>query len=261
MYNFMNLGKFSQKFNDNPDGLGGGAGGNGASEAKYTQADLDKAISEAVAKEVAGLKTKNSELLGAQKDLKEKLAKFDGLDPKTIKNLMTQFENDEEMKKIAEGKYKEVIEARVSKVNEAKQREIDALNAKHQEEMNKLQASLDRYSGLVLENAIRSEATKAGVTFGADDAVLRAKLTFKLDDGLVVPVDENTFGGDGKPLTLKEWFESMKEKAPHWFPASQGGGSSNGSQNGAKTMSRAQFEKLSPAERMKTMQDGITLTN
>lgn len=66
MYTFMNLGKFSQKLNGNPNEAGGGAG-----EAKYTQADLDKAISEAVAKEVAGLKTKNSELLGAQKDLKE----------------------------------------------------------------------------------------------------------------------------------------------------------------------------------------------
>ncbi|MDH3003500.1 hypothetical protein [Pasteurella multocida] len=257
MYTFMNLGKFSQKLNSNPDE----AGGSGAGEAKYTQADIDKAISEAIEREVSGLKTKNSELLGTQKELKDKLAKFDGLDPETIKNIMKQFENDEEMKKIAEGKYQEVIEARVNKVNESKQREIDALTAKHQEEVSKLQSGLDRYAGLVLENAIRAEATKAGVTFGADDAVLRAKLTFKLDDGLVIPIDENTFGGDGKPLTLKEWFESMKEKAPHWFPASQGGGSSNGSQNGAKTMSRAQFEKLSPAEQMKTMQDGITLTN
>lgn len=257
----MNLGKFSQKLDGNPDGTGGGAGGSGAGEAKYTQADLDKAISEAIAKEVAGLKTKNSELLGAQKDLKEKLAKFDGLDPETIKNLMTQFENDEEMKKIAEGKYQEVIEARVNKVNEAKQREIEALNSKHQDEMNKIQANLDRYSGLVLENAIRNEANKAGVTFGVEDAVLRAKLTFKLDDGLVVPIDENTFGGDGKPLTLKEWFDGMKEKAPHWFPASQGGGSHSGNQVNGKAMSRKQFETLSPAEQMKAMNDGIQLTD
>ncbi|MGC6324219.1 hypothetical protein ACMXY9_02300 [Pasteurella multocida] len=42
MYTFMNLGKFSQKLNGNPDEAGGGAGGSGASEAKYTQADLDK---------------------------------------------------------------------------------------------------------------------------------------------------------------------------------------------------------------------------
>lgn len=109
MYTFMNLGKFSQKLNGNPDEAGGGAGGSGASEAKYTQADLDKAISEAVAKEVAGLKTKNSELLGAQKDLKEKLAKFDGLDPETIKNLMTQFENDEEMKKLLRASIKKSL--------------------------------------------------------------------------------------------------------------------------------------------------------
>lgn len=256
MYKFMNL----HKLNAEPGQSGGGASGQG-NEAKFTQADLDKAIQEALDKEVSGLKTKNSELLGSQKDLKEKLAKFDGLDADTVRNIMKQFENDEEMKKIAEGKYQEVIETRVNKVNEAKQREIDALNTKHQEETTKLQSELDRYAGLVLENAIRTEATKAGVTFGADDAVLRAKLTFKLNDGEVVPIDENMFGGDGKPLTLKEWFEGMKEKAPHWFPASQGGGSNGGSNGGGKSMSREHFERLSAAEKTKAMADGIQLTN
>lgn len=250
----MNL----HKLNAEPGQGGGGTGGQG-NEAKFTQADLDKAVQEALDKEVSGLKAKNSELLGSQKDLKEKLAKFDGLDAETIRNIMKQFENDEEMKKIAEGKYQEVIETRVNKVNEAKQREIDALNTKHQEETTKLQAELERYAGLVLENAIRTEAANAGVTFGADDAVLRAKLTFKLNDGAVVPIDENMFGGDGKPLTLKEWFEGMKEKAPHWFPASQGGGSHSGNQGGNKTISRSQFEQLSPAEQMKKMQEGYTL--
>ena len=30
---------------------------------------------------------------------------------------------------------------------------------------------------------------------------------------------------DGKPLTLKEWYGDMRDKAPHWFPAQSGGGS------------------------------------
>ncbi|RDE96187.1 hypothetical protein DPW02_11575 [Aggregatibacter aphrophilus] len=254
MYKFMNL----SKLNAEPGaagGSGGGTGGQGGSEAKFTQADIDRIVAE----QVAGLKAKNSELLGSQKELKEKLAKFDGIDPEAVSKLMKQFENDEEMKMIAEGKYQDVINKRVEKVNEAKQREIEALTKNHQDEMTKTQSALDRYAALVLENAIRAEAQKAGVTFGVEDAVLRAKLTFKLDDGLVVPLDENNFGADGKPLTLKEWFDGMKEKAPHWFPASQGGGSHGGTAGGGKSMTREQFEKLSPTEKSKAMADGIQL--
>ncbi|TNG94888.1 hypothetical protein FHQ28_05620 [Pasteurellaceae bacterium USgator11] len=254
---FMNLSKFSAD-----PGAGGSAGGDsdkGTQGKAFTQEDVDRLIAERVANEVNGLKTKNGELLGNNKALKEQLAKFGDLDPEAVTTIMKQFENDEDMKMIAEGKYHDVIEKRVAKVNEAKQRELDAVTTKHQEETKALQGVLDRYAGLVLENAIRAEAQKAGVTFGVDDAVLRAKLTFKLDDGLVVPADENTFGGDGKPLTLKEWFNDMKEKAPHWFPANQGGGGHSGAGAGSKTMTRDQFDALDPQARMEAIKNQIKI--
>ena len=50
---------------------------------EYTEEQME----ELVAEKIAGLQTKNSELLGAQKDLKGKLARFDGLDPERLAEL------------------------------------------------------------------------------------------------------------------------------------------------------------------------------
>jgi hypothetical protein len=43
--------------------------------------------------------------------------------------------------------------------------------------------------------------------------------------------DEGFVGKHGRPVVLKDWIEARREDAPHWWPASQGGGAS-GSQGG-----------------------------
>jgi len=47
--------------------------------------------------------------------------------------------------------------------------------------------------------------------------------------------------------------EGMKEKAPHWFPATasgSGAGSSTASASGQKTMTRTQWDAADASERM-----------
>ena len=72
-----------------------------------------------------------------------------------------------------------------------------------------------------------------------------------------------SFGKDGKPLTLKEWFSDMKEKAPHWFPATANGGGAHQSQAtpGAKTMTRIQYEALSPLDQRAAFQAKIKIVD
>jgi|GEM_PF-3802691 len=94
-------------------GDGGGSGGN-VELTPEIQAIIDKQVSN----QVAGLKAKNSELLGKLKEQGDSLKRFDGIDPESVKGMMKRFENDEEAKLIADGKIDEVINKRTERLRQ-----------------------------------------------------------------------------------------------------------------------------------------------
>ncbi|KAB0509677.1 hypothetical protein [Pseudomonas moorei] len=222
--------------------------------------DFDTKVAAAVEAAVAGLKTKNSELLGSLKAAKQDAARFEGIDPDAVRNILSKFASDEEAGLIAAGKIDEVLDKRTTRMKAGFEQET----AKERTAREAAEARADKFSRRVLENGIRAEATAAGLhQYAIDDALLRASATFKLDDeGNPVAV-EDAFGKDGKPLTLKEWFSDMKEKAPHWFPASaNGGGAQPSNVNlGAKTMKRTQYEALSPLDQRAAIQAKIKIVD
>lgn len=254
---FLKYGFRNQAGADGADGGSGGNpppnAGNGETPKTYTQADVDKLIAE----QIAGLKNKNSELIGKEKELKTKLAEFDGIDPQTVKAMLKNFADQEEAKLIAEGKVDEVINKRAER-----------MKADHDKQTTKLQGDLDKANTRVAkfaERALNASVREVGATLNIhtsayDDALLRAKSMFDVDDDGNAVAREGVLGKDGKPLTLKEWFEGMKETAPHWFPAPSGGGSQAGGGGGNKTMSRAEFEQLSPEQRVATIKSGVSIT-
>src|SRR5690606_31926301 len=75
---------------------------------------------EVVDKEVTGLKSKNSELLGLNKTIKTEFeqfkGQFEGLDEEAVKSLLQQARQDEETKLIAEGKIDEVVSRRTERL-------------------------------------------------------------------------------------------------------------------------------------------------
>jgi hypothetical protein len=243
-----------------PEGEGGGGGGGGGSGPEITpelQAIIDARVGEAV----TGLKTKNAELLGKFKESSDKLKTFDGIDPEAVRGILSKFANDEEAGLIAAGKLDEVLDKRTTRMKAGFEQET----AKERQAREAAEARADKFSRRVLENGIRAEATAAGLhQYAIDDALLRAGATFKLDDeGNPVAVGD-AFGKDGKPLTLKEWFSDMKDKAPHWFPATANGGGaqhSNSANLGAKTMTRTQYEALSPLEQRAAFQAKIKIVD
>lgn len=194
----------------------------------------------------------------AAKAVADALKPFEGIDPTKTKALLSQFENDQEAKLIAEGKISEVITARMSKRDAELTKQVDAAKAA----ADAASAVANKYKGRVLDDAVRAAAAKAGLhAFAVDDALLRAKAIFVLDDnGNAVQV-----GADGQPVLGKdgktafspsEWLETMKETAPHWFPAGSSGGGAGGDKggnSGGSTMKRAVFDALSPAEKSKTV--------
>lgn len=193
-----------------------GQDGGGASKT-YTQAEVDDLV--------AGLKAKNSELLGNQKKLKEEMAtvnaalkRFDGIDPDAVSAILKRFSDDEEAKLIADGKIDEVLNKRTERMQQA-----------HQKEVSALRAQLDKFTGHVLADAIRAAGNEAGIhTAAFEDAIARAQGVFSIDENGELVAREGALDSKGKPLSPKAWFADMKEAAPHWFPAPQGGGSGHG---------------------------------
>lgn len=190
--------------------------------------------------------------------VEEALKAFEGIDPVKTRALMAKFNDEEEAALIASGKIDEVLSKRLAKREAELQRQVDA--AKDEAEGAKKVANT--FQSRVLDNHIRAAAAKAGLhPFAVEDALLRARSMFSLDEkGEAVQLGTDgspVLGKDGKtPFTPAEWLESMKETAPHWFPASGSGGGASGSGgagSGGKTIKRAAFDSLDPHERQKVV--------
>ncbi|MFA5662389.1 hypothetical protein, partial [Castellaniella sp.] len=178
---------------------------------------------------VAGLKSKNSELLGSLKTTKADLdalkGQFDGLDIEAVKGLLKKASEDEETRLIAEGKIEDVLAKRTERLRADLAKQLKA----QKDRADKAEDFASRFRDRVLSDSIREAATKAGaLPEAADDIILRARGTFKLNDAgepVAMNGDEVVLGKDGKtPLSPLEWAESLKETAPHLWPRAVGAG-------------------------------------
>jgi len=248
------------RFNAADDGGGGGT-------APVITPEIQAVIDAAVADSVRGLKAKNDELIGAEKKLKEQMKQYDGIDPVKTKEMLARLENDAEAKLIADGKINEVIEARTEKLRAELGRQVKEAQEVAAAEAKRATA----YEGRVLDDALRAAATTAGLhPHAIEDALFRGRAMFKLNqDGQAVQLGDDgqpVLGKDGKsPFSPSEWLDSMKEKAPHWFPAgnagSGGGAGGLKGQQGAKTMQRSQFDQLDPVAKKAAMDAGTALVD
>lgn len=169
----------------------------------------------------------------AQKRLKELQTQFEGIDPVAAKDLLSKVNQSEEARLIADGKIEEVIKQRTVRM----QAEYDAKLKEAEGKMTAAEQRAARRDAQVLENQIRQAATEAGIHKHAiDDALLRARTQFSLSDSdaaVALGSDgQPVYGKDGQtPLSLKEWFDSMKNAAPHWYPAGSSGSGAGGGGN------------------------------
>lgn len=207
---------------------------------------LDKAIQEAT----SGLAANKDEILGEKKVLQTQLEEMQktwgSYDPEAVKNIMTRLENDEEAKLLAEGKTDEVIERRTERLKADHAKQLANLEAKIAELSGSYEGAQGQVKKLMVEGNLRQAASELGLVPSAvEDALARAMNVFSVgEDGKLLAENESgtIYGKDGKtPITPAEWLSDMKEKAPHWFPAPQGGGAGggNGKGGGAHTISRA----------------------
>lgn len=119
-------------------------------------------------------------------------------------------------------------------------------------------AALRKFEAVAVSSALKDALIKAGVApafMEAAEALMRAK-------GAKVGKDD-TPEIDGRPVLdyVQEWAQSDAGKHFVAAPNSSGGGASGGgAAGGTKTMTRAAFDALSPAQRMEFSRSGGRLT-
>ena len=203
-------------------------------EAKIVEAATAK-TAEAVEEAKRGLDEKNRELLGKLKQTKESLERWGDLDPDQVKGMLAKFENNEDMKLLAEGKADEVVNRRLEKAQAKFKSEVDALTGEKKTYEQKLSKAEETIRDLMIDSKVVSAFHgQQGLDGAVPDIVLRAKSVFRIEDGEVIArgVDGKLLVGKGGAMTIQEWVDSLKESAPHLFPGSGGGGAGSGGREG-----------------------------
>ena len=177
------------------------------------------------------------------KEMEALTSKFEGIDVDAYNEMKSKQEAMKEKKLIDAGKIDELLAEKTKQMREAHNGEL--------EKTNQVNASLqDQLAKLVIDNAVRDSAVKAGVVeTGMDDILLRSKSVFSLQDGKAVPTDAqgNTIFGHGtsEPMSVNEWVKSQMDVAPHLFKASSGSGSQhNARPNGVAKQNLTSIQKL-----------------
>lgn len=212
----------------------GGSGGSADADITQTQAFKD-AVTAAADASSQGLKTKNTELLNKLSQANSKLDDFGGLDADAVKNMMSQLNQSEEAKLIAEGKLDEVLTKR-----------MDRINAEHSDSLNSLQSKYDdaneRATGFqkvlkqnTINDTIRAECIKQGVLPEAfDDVARRAIDIFDVDNSGQMEARDASGqllkDGEDRLVNPERFVQALKKSAPYYWPNSQGAGAEGGGQ-------------------------------
>jgi hypothetical protein len=186
------------------------------------QAKLNEATSS-----IEKLTNKSKTILTEKKALEEKINAWGDLDPENVRNLLEKFDQDEELKLIAEGKHTEVIQKRVEKVEAGYKSKITQL----EEELGGLKQYKESTDGrirdlMVDSNVITAFIEEKGLDSAIPDIRYRARGVWSIEGDELVARDNKgeIIPGKNGPLTPKEWVDTLKEGAPHLFPPSEGAG-------------------------------------
>jgi len=220
----------------------------------------------------------NGEAMGhrqAKEQAEAKLKAYEGIDdPAAAKKALETVANLDAGKLLEAGKADE-IKREAQKAAEA---QVEAATKALKDQLAEMTGSRDKLAGQ-LDDAMIGGAFK-GSKFITDKVAIPPHLlqntygkNFKVEDGKLVPYDANgnKVFSRAKPGELADFDEAMElfisadpfkdsilKGTGHSGTGASGG---TGGANGAKTMSRAEFEKLDPAGRARTMADKVQLVD
>ena len=186
--------------------------------------------------DVTGLKSalekeRNDRKTTAQK-LKELTEQLGDLDPVKAREALKKLQELEDKKLIDSGKIDELLAQRTERMQADHNNQVAAFKKNIDNLTKDRDQSTARLSELLIDNALRAAATKAGVKATAiEDAVLWGKQLYRIKDGNPVPMrgDAIVYGKNPQePMPMEEWLGTMIGEKPHWFEESAGGGAGGG---------------------------------
>jgi hypothetical protein len=187
------------------------------------------------------------------KELKDKLAGFEGIDVEEIKTLKEKAAFLEQEKLKEAGKFEEALETALKDLK-------NQIATKDSLLSNKEQALHD----LLASEGLRNEF-KGKVNNEAQALKLMLENVKVEDNKLVILNGEDVrFNEAGNPMTKSEYFEAWIAENPHFQVPSGGGSGSQGNQGGdtnIKTISRATFDNMNPVEKAAHFKEGGTVTD
>lgn len=174
-------------------------------------------------------------------ELQKQIDKFKGVDPTKHAELLELQRQLNEGELLKAGKIDEVVNGRVA----AMRTELEGRATTAETALNAAQGQL---AILMIDNAVRAAATANGVLPTAvDDLILRARATFRMENGQPVPKNEKgetVYGKDATtPLAVGDWVVNMKKAAPHLFAGARGSGAGGGTGTAGVDVSKMRPEE------------------
>lgn len=210
-----------------------GAGSGGGSDDLKAQFDvLQKTLADQNA-ELDRLRTHSTKLLDEKKKLQNDFKAYENLgDPEVLSNILKQFNNNEDAKLVAEGKFDDVLKKHTERMSLDFNTKIEEL-LQQNEDLTKGKSKFEQlFHESEAGHAISSAAIKAGIRDTAlDDALMRSRGIFTVaQDGTLEARDSegNLRTINGKALTPELFVEQLREKYPHYWPDSKSSGARGG---------------------------------
>lgn len=207
----------------------------GGSAAEFNE--NDPRIKEIIEKANAGVVANRDDILAEKKKLADRVKILDALGGeegvKSLQEMQKRMMEDEDLKLFSQGKREEYNDRIVGRMKSDYDKKLEGRDKRISELENHVKEKVSQIERLVIDGQIREAAEKSGIVPSAiEDVIYRGGRLFSLDEENSAVAREQSGGlvngKDGKPLTIAEWVDSMKEAAPHWWPPSAGGGALGG---------------------------------
>jgi hypothetical protein len=214
---------------------------------------------------VRGVVTANKENVRKRDELKTKVTELEekiaiipeGFDPEKYAEMVAALADDQEKDP---DKKKKIADEHIQSMKAVYEKKIENLTKKSAAEKLEMQKQIDERDGYIDKTTVDGRLKDALLEVGVQPELLDGALASlkpsvkvnKTEKGDRIPVFTTDMGEIDVPVYVADW-AGTKGKAYLGKPSGPGGRGNNGHQNGGKTMTRDDFNKLSPAEQMTKM--------
>lgn len=181
------------------------------------------------------LRDNNIEL---RKQIEERDARFEGIDPEAVRQLAAEKLRLEEEQRLKDGKFQEVLDTRLKAAKVDSDKVLTSVTGERD-------AYFAQLTAIQIDQGVLAAATKRGLRPTAiPDIMSRARMVFKLVNGAPQAFEADgksvRLGKDGtSPMSLEEWVDAQVSEAPHLFESNAGGGAASNGAGGAAGSQRS----------------------